>query len=340
MLKFLKLKGQLSCAVQAASIPEHPFFRTGEHLPRIVPVLWLAAHYGLEDALVQLLAEGQDIEARNSLGETALYRASLAGHEHIVRLLLEHGADVSARGGYHGTALHAAINGSHRSTLSTLLNYGADMEWQGSDSAGTALQDALLRGDQGIAAFILDRGANPNAGLGHRGNALFIAVSRVQIEMVNKLLDRGANPNVGLNGFGNVLLCAISMGEIEMVNMLLDRGADINGTGLYSDNPLGEAVERGLDNIVRLLLERGADAEGILGHPVYNVNLGLVRILMEKIVHTEKRHELLNNCLITAASEGQYESVTLLLDWGANIHTRGGEYDTVLQAAACQTSLG
>ena len=41
------------------------------------------------------LEAGVDINACCSQGETVLYRASKAGHEHIVRLLLEAGAETS-----------------------------------------------------------------------------------------------------------------------------------------------------------------------------------------------------------------------------------------------------
>lgn len=119
--------------MQAATIRDHPFLDFRKHLPKTVPVLWLTAHYELKKALRHFLAEGENIEARNSLGEAALYRASLDGHENIVRMLLDHGADVNARGGHHRTALHAATHGGHMSTVVTLLEYGADIECQGSE---------------------------------------------------------------------------------------------------------------------------------------------------------------------------------------------------------------
>lgn len=307
LLTFLKFEGNVSCAVQAATIPDHPFLGLGKHLPKTVHVLWLTAHYELKKALLHLIAEGKDIEARNSFGEAALYRASLDGHVHIVRVLLDHGADVNARGGHHGTALHAAIDGSHMSTVITLLTHGADMECQGSELTGTALQGALFRGDHDMAAFLLERGADPNAGLGHCGNALQIAV-------------------IG--------------SRIEMVNMLLDHGADVNGASLWFGAPLNGAVRQGSLNIVRLLLDRGADADGVIESAITDRNLGVLKILMERTVHSDKRRDILNKGLMRAASQGQYEFFMMLLDQGADIHTQGGYYHTVLQeAAACSDSM-
>ena len=298
---FLRREAQVTCAVQAANIPKHPFARLGKHLPKIVPILWLMAHYDLKRSLHQLLDEGEDIEARNSLGETALYRASLDGHEQIVHLLLEYGADVNARGGTHGTALHAAVYNGHKTIVFMLVNRGADMEAQCSESTGTALQAALRRGDQSIVTLLLDKGADPNAGLGRCGNALHMAV-------ISK--------------------------NIEMVEMLLDRGADINGEGLCCGTALQEAVWRRLNNIIGLLLDRGAEARYAIQHAAWNGDLDGLTISMQKTTGREGYKDDLNRALVTAASQGHYESFVMLLDGGADIHTRGGEYDTLLQTAA------
>lgn len=298
---FLEHNAQLSCAVQAASIPEHPFFGLGEHLPRILPLLWVAAHYNLKDVLLHLLRKGKDIEARNPLGETALYRASLDGHEGIVLLLLEHGAEVNARGGHHGTALHAAIDTGNKSVIVMLLNHGADLESQGSEITGTALQGALGRGDQAMATFLLERGADPNAGLGRYGNALCIAIHTSQT---------------------------------EMVTLLLDRGADINGAGLCYAKPLTVAVSGGFHSIACLLLDRGADTKDMIQFAVSRGDHDLVRSLIERTVRSGNRDNILDPALMTAALKRSYETFLMLLDHGADIHARGGRYYTMLQTAA------
>ena len=66
-------------------------------------------------ALERLLAEGVDLEARDSAGLTPLVLAAQDGSADVVALLLAHGADVSATVADGWTPLHAAAaRGQHR----------------------------------------------------------------------------------------------------------------------------------------------------------------------------------------------------------------------------------
>jgi ankyrin repeat protein len=66
-------------------------------------------------AVVRLLFEkGADVKAKDSERRTALYWATMCGHEAVVRLLLEKGADVeTAKDGVRRTALHWAAEYGH-----------------------------------------------------------------------------------------------------------------------------------------------------------------------------------------------------------------------------------
>lgn len=128
LLSFLKLQPQVSSTVQAMNIPLNPFTQSRENFRETGSALWLVAHHGLKDTVLQLLAEGWDIEARMRSGETVLHRASFNGHEQLVRLLLDHGADVNAQGGPHSTALHAAATYGNTALTTMLLDYGASID--------------------------------------------------------------------------------------------------------------------------------------------------------------------------------------------------------------------
>jgi len=62
-------------------------------------------------AIKSLLELGADVNKRTSQEDTALYRASEAGHEDIVRLLLDAGAEAS--GSSSRLPLHAACEHSY-----------------------------------------------------------------------------------------------------------------------------------------------------------------------------------------------------------------------------------
>jgi ankyrin repeat protein len=64
--------------------------------------------------VVKLLLEaGADVNAQFRDYETALYVASLEGHESVVKLLLEAGADVNAQFRDYETALYVASLEGH-----------------------------------------------------------------------------------------------------------------------------------------------------------------------------------------------------------------------------------
>lgn len=74
--------------------------------------LMQAAAMGHVERLMELLAEGAEVNARGPRDSTALMFAAGAGHVDIVKILVEHGADIDAREAGGWTALcHAREDG-------------------------------------------------------------------------------------------------------------------------------------------------------------------------------------------------------------------------------------
>jgi ankyrin repeat protein len=57
-----------------------------------------------------LIEKGANVNARNSLGVTALMFAAMAGHKETVSMLIQHGADVNAIDQRGFTALALALH--------------------------------------------------------------------------------------------------------------------------------------------------------------------------------------------------------------------------------------
>jgi len=198
--------------------------------------LMLAARAGDLAAVRALLARGARVNEReDTRGQTALMWAVANGHADIVRVLLEHGADVQARsrvrrgvfnmGGNRGAGsaspdvplaeidlggstpmLFAARSGDVESAK-LLLDAGARVDDTAADG-NTALIIAAHGGHGSLAAWLLERGADPNAApLGY--TALHAAVLRgtlrdrgvphtdpgAGVPLVRALLAHGADPN-------------------------------------------------------------------------------------------------------------------------------------------------
>ncbi|MSO21376.1 MAG: ankyrin repeat domain-containing protein [Acidobacteria bacterium] len=241
--------------------------------------LMTAAGSGSVRAIQLLIEHGADVNAREKLGgQTALMWAISERHPDAAKALIEHGADVRSRstGGF-TPLLFAAQQGDIAATQ-LLLQAGADVD----DASGavqsnrgaftaagymrvvesrgqmTPLLLATISGQEEMAIFLAEHGANPNAS-DSSGSVLHYAV-RKGIVYVNRqdsngmgdsplarrpnmtrlakvLLDKGANPNVRLKrnpesgslispvGATPLVLAAASS-DVELVRMLLDHGAD------------------------------------------------------------------------------------------------------------------
>ena len=92
--------------------------------------LHLAAFFGHEDVVAELLRRGADVAAvaRNPLRVQALHSAAAGGHIAVARLLLDGGADPNARqeGGF--TPIHAAAQAGDEELFDLLVAHGADQE--------------------------------------------------------------------------------------------------------------------------------------------------------------------------------------------------------------------
>lgn len=144
-------------------------------------LMWAVAqhHAGVVEAL---LAHGADPHVRSDVwnqvmgvpphgqygynreiphgGNTALMFAARAGDLASARLLVAAGADADDTNAWGVSAVTMAAHSGYRELVAFLLEQGADPD---ADEAGfAALHEAVMRRDAGLAAILLDHGADPN----------------------------------------------------------------------------------------------------------------------------------------------------------------------------------
>lgn len=202
-----------------------------------------------------LLAEGVDVNARDSRGETALHRAARLGNAPVVAALLDGGADIQAANARGETPLHRAVMSDQPAIVELLLDRGADI-----DATDAAAEPPLGYASPEMARLLLDRGADPNAG---ENSPLVEAVRDGDAARVELFLDHGGDINVRSHG-RTALHAAVSTiysapDGLAMIELLLDRGADIDALDRDGVTPLLFAVFTGHAGSVELLLDRGAD---------------------------------------------------------------------------------
>ena len=228
--------------------------------------LMTCARTGSADAIEALFAHGAgSVNARErSHGQTALMWAAAQDDPEVVRVLLAHGADAGARSDSHllpvslgdgnpfeqyhmepqrgSTPLLFAARNGRVENARLLLDAGADVD-EAAPNGQSALVTASFSGQGNLAAFLLERGADPNdATTGY--TALHTAVLRGDLDLVRALTAHGADPNVrlergsrqqrNLNWYGlsgalagaTPFWLAAKYAEVDIMRFLADAGAD------------------------------------------------------------------------------------------------------------------
>lgn len=152
----------------------------------------LAALFGNTGALGALLAGGADPNVQSSAGVVPLH---LADSVASATVLLDRGAAVNAADPSGATPFLWAHN---RALAKFLLTRGADINarenWRSFLREGTALHKAVYHNDYDTAYWLLEQGADPNAGDINNLSPVYYAIWRGNTTLLQLLLDRGADP--------------------------------------------------------------------------------------------------------------------------------------------------
>jgi ankyrin repeat protein len=102
-----------------------------------------------------LIAQGADINTKNTAGKSVLMMAANLGNSRIVDILLAEGADVNAKDNQESTALIAAAYQGDLHIVKALVAQGADLS-AASKNGVTALSTAKLVGYDNVVKFLED----------------------------------------------------------------------------------------------------------------------------------------------------------------------------------------
>ncbi|EPS37481.1 hypothetical protein H072_8811 [Dactylellina haptotyla CBS 200.50] len=220
----------------------------------------VASCEGLLSPVIILLEKGEEIEAKDSNGRTALSWAAGAGDEAVVKLLVDKDADIEVKGISSKTALFWAAQNGYEKVVRNLVDMGADMEAK-SDWDQTALLWAAQQGEKEVVEVLIDKGADIEAKDITGQTPLFCAAEVGEEAVVRLLIDKGADMEAKNNRGQTVLSCAVSSQQEAIVKLLIDKGADIEANDESGRTALSWAAEEGKEAIIKLLIARGANIE-------------------------------------------------------------------------------
>lgn len=250
--------------------------------------LHTAAANGHLAVVRHLLKEGAAVDVPDKWGESPLQFAVRSGHLAVAEALLDAGANV--QGTARATPLHSAVARAYTRIIELLLARGANLQVArdvnvavpGLESlvslVTTPLGVTAVQNRLDVAAFLLDRGADPNF---CEGESCDLPINRaVSAEMVELLLQRGADATLArprlrgairekqgailrrllaagarpdsTNAVELLLALQVNGANLETVDLLVQHGADVNPV-------LAEITRRHPVDMLRWALDHGGD---------------------------------------------------------------------------------
>jgi nucleoside phosphorylase/ankyrin repeat protein len=220
------------------------------------PPLVEAAAHGYAEIVRALVKKGAPA-TMHAEGKSLLADAVRSENLPLVEALLEGSADLVDDA--MGAALQIAAFRGCSDLIKALIGSGALVPVA---RAGAILTAAAKHGNLAMLELLLAAGADPNAKDGER-TALNCAVERRSADLVRALLERGADPNQGLGRIRNYpatnLVIAAWNGDLKILTDLLANDADVTPTTINGVTALMLAAVKGYEACVRALLAKGAD---------------------------------------------------------------------------------
>jgi ankyrin repeat protein len=319
---------------------------TGDNVPSLNERLLVAATRNDVGAVIALLSQGANINARNENQWAPLHWAARYGYVVLVKALLARGADINARDKDQRTPLHWAAWHGCGEAVKELLARGADINAR--DKRGqTALEAISTQHERERVAGIFAEYAPKKArevsierDTRMLDERLLNASASGDLDTVKLMLTQCANVNACNNRRCTTLHWAAHNGFLGIVKELLAKDADISARDDEQNTPLHWAADRGYLEIVKELLAGGADIRArddyqrtSLHRAARNGHLEVVKELISRGADISTRDDKQRTSLHHAALGGHQEVVKELLARGADINARDNSKKTPLHLA-------
>ncbi len=160
--------------------------------------LLLATHHNAVNAARILIDAGADVNAIDNITDSPYLYAGAEGRLQILRMTLNNGADLTSVNRYGGTALIPAAHHGHIDTVRELLRTEIDIDHV-NNLGWTALLEAVILGDGGstyieIVGLLIEAGADINLPDDNDDSPLTHALVNHYTEISKLLRDAGATP--------------------------------------------------------------------------------------------------------------------------------------------------
>lgn len=234
-------------------------------LPRVVPVNLRRAIEDHDVAQVRgAIERRQTVNVRFALGKreevTPLMIATESGNIEIVRMLLEAGANVDAANSLGETALFYAVQNRNHEIFKILIENDANPWIRASADRSILALACGLVGNAAIVRLLLSNESGIEISDEDWSYCLQAAASNDNLEVIEILIKEARGVNLYANG-RTPLHCAVKWGSPDCAALLISAGAEINAIDQIGDTPLHYAIAREDLPMVRLLIQNGANTQ-------------------------------------------------------------------------------
>jgi ankyrin repeat protein len=236
--------------------PNH--FEYSQRFPKQFAMLHVAACFGLEGVMQQLIQLGHETNVKDSYGRTPLSWAAQDGCDAVVRILLENRADPNSKDKDGLSPLSWAAISGHETVAELLLEKGAHSDMKHEDGR-TPLLWTAYRGHERLLQLLLENGADPDSKDKNGLSPLSLAAFSGRKSVVHLLLKNGVDSDSkDVNGRTS-LSQAASSGHKEIVQLLLEWGVDLESRDKNGQTALLLAAQKGHEEVVHLLQNQEYD---------------------------------------------------------------------------------
>ena len=282
--------------------------------------LMKAAHSGDPELVAELLGLAMDVEldAQNSMGDSALMLASGEGHVTVVDLLLSAGAALDKQDDQGGDALYLACRYGRAEVIPLLTRHGANPN--AATPSGIPMIHVAVRNAHTQAVHtLLEVGARPDFpstdGLTPlMAAALASSGQQAAAEIIESLLAFGADPAITNGEKWTALMGAAKVGNAAAAAALLSTAEGMRTAHMQNDRgqtALMLAARHGRTDATRALLGQYAQSDH------YELAVSELSQLLDVQSARDGR-----TALMLAALHGHAGPVRVLVDAGADVRIR------------------
>lgn len=214
-----------------------------------------AAKGGNNDAVLDVLKRGADVNEQTNKGKTALMFAASEGHTNVSRLLIEKGAKINIADNYGTTALIVASTSGHDEVVALLLEHNANPAVR-DESGSSPLVNAVYFGHTKVVSLLLAReklAKNKTLNKQDGEELLLLASGLGHNDIISEMIDFGISANARGLKQRTALMAAAAFDKADTVKILLEKGANPDARDEDGNTAYDVANDRGSDETLALL---------------------------------------------------------------------------------------